>query len=130
MERFSGRPAFAVETHPVMNQEGVIAASVSGRVDYGSAAQLRRQLMKILSAGPGRGLVLELSGVERLDTAAAAVLVEVLMAGQQRDLQVLLCGSSPMVQRLFQLSGLDDALECCCESPAETKRRLTEAAPR
>ena len=70
------------------------------------------------------------SGVERLDTAAAAVLVEVLVAGQQKELQVLICGSSLAIQRLFRLSGLDDALECCCETPAETKRRLTAAAPR
>jgi anti-anti-sigma factor len=101
-----------------------VVTSVSGSVDYGNATGLRRQLMKVLASDPVGGLVLELGSVESMDTAAAAVLVEVLMAGQERNIKVFLCGSSPSVQRLFQLSGLDEALECCCDSPAEVQEKL------
>ena len=83
----------------------------------------------ILSADPAGGLILELGSVESMDTAAAAVLVEILMAGQQRKIKVFLCGPSPSVQRLFQLSGLDEALECCCDTPAGVQEKLRDQAP-
>jgi len=101
-----------------------VVASIGGQVDFGNAADLRRRLWKIMTADPAGGLVLELGSVESMDTAAVAVLVEVLMAGRRRGIQVFLCGSSPAVHRLFQLSGLDEALECCCDSPAEVQQRL------
>ena len=129
MTRATATPGFSLHSTSLAGMGDAVVSSIGGYVDYGNAAGLRRQLMKILSADPAGGLILELGSVESMDTAAAAVLVEILMAGQQRKIKVFLCGPSPSVQRLFQLSGLDEALECCCDTPAEVQEKLRDQAP-
>lgn len=124
MTRTTATSGYSVHSIFLSGMGDAVVASVGGNVDYRNAAGLRRRLMKILASGPAGGLVLELGSVKNMDTAAAAVLVEILMAGDSRDIQVFLCGAGPSVQRLFQLSGLDEALECCCDSPAEVQQRL------
>jgi anti-anti-sigma factor len=105
-----------------------IIAAIAGSIDYGNAHEFRRGLMRLLEAQRPRGMVLEMSGIENLDTAAAAVLVELLMEGRRRGSHVYLCQPSQSVRDLFRLSGLVDALECCCDSPAEVERKLQEQA--
>jgi hypothetical protein len=48
--------------------------------------------------------------------------------GRRRGTHIFLCGPSQAVRNLFRLSGLLEALECCCDSPTEVKRKLQEKA--
>ncbi len=128
MTRATTNPGYTLHSVSLAGMGDAVVASIGGQVNFGNAAGLRRNLLKILAPKPAGGLVLELGSVESMDTAAAAVLVEILMAGRRQDIQVFLCGSSPTVHRLFQLSGLDEALECCCDSPEEVKLRLAGQA--
>jgi anti-anti-sigma factor len=121
-------PAYSLHSVSLDGFGGAVVASISGSVHYGNAADLRRQLLQILAAEPEGAVVLELGAVESMDTAAAAVLVEILMQGRKRGIQVFLCGASPAVQRLFQLAGLDEALAQCCDSTAEVQQRLSGEA--
>ncbi len=124
MLRSSAGPGYSLHSVSLEGFGGAVVASVGGAVHYGNAADLRRELLTILSSGPEGAVVVELGSVESMDTAAAAVLVETLMEGRRRDIRVFLAGASPAVQRLFQLAGLDEALERCCESTDEVQQRL------
>jgi len=52
------------------------------------------------------------------------VLVEALRGSRKRDVTMMLCAPSPSVIQIFHLAGLDEALRCCCATPAEAHRRL------
>ncbi len=121
-------PRFSLHSNPMPGMTDSIVAAISGSIDYENAHELRRGLMRVLESQRPRGMVLEMSGVEDLDTAAAAVLVELLTEGRRRGSKVFLCQPSQSVRNLFRLSGLVDALECCCDSPAEVERKLQEQA--
>ena len=119
---------FSLHSMPMPGMTDSTVAAISGSIDYANAHLLRRGLMRVLEAQRPRAMVLEMGGVEDLDTAAAAVLVELLTEGRRRGSKVFLCQPSQSVRNLFRLSGLVDALECCCDSPAEVERKLQEQA--
>lgn len=121
-------PGFSLQSMPLPGTPDAVVAAISGSIDYTNAHELRRGLMAVLESRRPRALVLEMGGVEHLDTSAAAVLVELLMEGRRRGSQVFLCQPSQSVRKLFHLSGLVDALECCCDSPAEVEKKLQAQA--
>ena len=97
-----------------------------GRVTYDEAADVRAALLEELGKQTGTKVVLELGGIEDIDTAGTAVLAEVLKLGLNRGLRVLLCSPSESVMRIFRLAGFEDVLGHCCADPQETWRRLHE----
>ena len=96
---------------------------VSGIVRYDAAPELRKRLLA-QTGEDGAATVLELSGVQAIDTAGAAVLVEVWMAGRERGRHVVLCAPSPSVVELFRLGGFEQILHDCCPSPQAARDRL------
>ena len=68
--------------------------------------------------------MLELGGIESIDTSGAAVIAEVFKAGISDGKHVLLCSPSEVVLRIFRLAGFEDVLNHCCSDPQETWRRL------
>jgi anti-anti-sigma factor len=106
----------------------VAGMRLAGEVDYEDASALRDLLVDQIDRTDAESFVLELSGVRRLDTAGAAVLVEGLMRARGRRMRMLLCSPSESVTRMFQLGGFEEVLEACCPNPAETMRRLNEPA--
>ena len=95
-----------------------------GRVTFTEAPDVRRELLDEIRVMNGSKVVLELAGVEEIDTAGAAVLAETLKTGLNRGLRVLLCSPSDSVMRIFRLAGFEDVLGHCCKDPQETWRRL------
>jgi len=111
-----------VTTIPEMPEAGTI--HVRGRVTRREASRLRSSILAEMTGTAARKVVLELAGVEAMDTAGAAVLAEALKYGISRGQRVLLCSPSESVLRIFKLSGFDDVLNHCCADPQETWRRL------
>lgn len=107
---------------PEMPEAGTI--HLRGRVTYREAPDLRKAVLDEMSRSATTKIVLELAGVEAMDTAGAAVLAEALKYGIGQGKRVLLCSPSESVLRIFQLSGFDDVLNHCCADPQETWRRL------
>ena len=97
---------------------------VRGRATYQETPQLRERLLGHVEAASGSKLVIELSGVQEIDTTGAAVLVEAVRAGERKGLRMLLCSPSEPVMKIFELAGFEEALNCCTSSPSETKQRL------
>ena len=84
-----------------------------GEATYKEAPDLRRSLFDALGDATTDRLVLELAAVEKMDTAAMAVLVEGLLATRNERPQLYFCTPSESVRKVFELAGLDDALARC-----------------
>ena len=95
-----------------------------GRVTLDEAPEVRKVLLGAVGKHTGSKLVLELAGVDEIDTSGAAVLAETLKTGLNRGLRVLLCSPSESVMQIFRLAGFEDVLDHCCADPQETWRRL------
>lgn len=87
--------------------------SVRGGVTFREAPELRRRLLAAIDAHPERNLVIELSRVDRFDTAAMAVLLEGLMVTRDRGPEIFLVGASDSVTNVFRLAGFEEALLRC-----------------
>lgn len=101
---------FQVEFSPKeAKRPGVLM--LSGRISYHEAPELRTALFGALDEG--ETLLIDLAQVETIDTAALAVLVEGLIATEEKGQEILLCTPSDGVRRMFHLAGLDGALARC-----------------
>jgi anti-anti-sigma factor len=99
---------------------------VTGQVTMQEAPEFRVEILEEISATPEAKIVVELGGVDKMDTSGAAVLAEALKLGQSRGRRVLLCSPSESVLRIFRLAGFEEVLGACCADPDETWRRLIE----
>lgn len=119
-------PAFRTQTERVEDVPDATTIHLEGRATLEDAAGLRESLLAEVSATPSAKIVLELSRVEDMDTAGAAVLVEALALGHRRGRRMLLCSPSESVVRRFRLAGFEEVLDYTCATPDETRRRLLE----
>jgi len=87
--------------------------SLEGAATFREAAELRRRLLEAIEAHPDRNLVVELSQVDRFDTAAMAVLLEVLIQTHEHGPEVFLVGANDAVTKVFKLAGFEEALMRC-----------------
>jgi anti-anti-sigma factor len=94
--------------------EGTSVLHLKGTATYKEAPELRRQVFSALGALESGRLVVELEEVDRMDTAAMAVLVEGLLASRGPDgPHLFFCTPSDSVKKVFNLAGLDEALQRC-----------------
>ena len=114
---------FAVDYDP---QAGRYTAmlTVRGAVTHREAPELRRELLRAIKAHPERNLVVELSEVEKFDTAAMAVLLEGLMLTTGIEPEVFLVGASDSVTKVFSLAGFEDALVRCFGCMDDVHRQI------
>jgi len=84
-----------------------------GRATYREAHELRDKLFEAIAARPSGRLILELSAVEIMDTAALAVLVEGTLATRRKGTELFFCTPSRSVREIFALTGLEEALTRC-----------------
>lgn len=98
--------------------------SLRGRASYRESDQLRQVLFGAIESLGDKNLVVDLEGLERLDTAAMAVLVEGLMETRDSGPDVFLVCASDSVRRVFHLAGLDEALTRCYGCMAEFEQAI------
>lgn len=87
-----------------------------GEANYRDAPGLRRALFDAIAASADKNFVVELAGVEKMDTAAMAVLVEACIATRGGDTPIFLMCPSDSVRKVFELAGLEEALTRCYSS--------------
>ena len=105
-------PRFEIDYEPQAGQYTAML-SLQGWVTFREASELRRQLFKAIEAHPDRNLIVELSKVDRFDTAAMAVLLEGLMMTHERGPEIFLVGANDAVAKVFKLAGFEEALMRC-----------------
>jgi anti-anti-sigma factor len=117
-------PTFETRVETIDDVPGAAYVHFRGRLTLDEVPELRKSILGEIGETSASRLAFELSGVEKLDTAGAAVLIEAIRAGHRRGLKLLLCSPSESVVQMFQLAGLEDVLDYCCSTPEETRRRL------
>jgi len=117
-------PPFRIRVEPEIDIPGASYLDLAGRATLDEIPELRDSILAEVGGTAATQLVFRLGGVEKLDTAGAAVLIEAIRLGHQRGLKLWLCSPSESVVQMFQLAGLEEVLDYCCSTPEETRRRL------
>jgi anti-anti-sigma factor len=99
----SAEPRLTVVEVP--GAEGEVALEVTGEIDISSVAALRVEIDRAIKRAP-RTLILDLAGVQFMDSSGIAVL---LTAAEQIGL-VEVRNPSEVIRRLIALTGLTDIL--------------------
>jgi anti-anti-sigma factor len=118
--------AFETSSEPISGVPGACVVHIRGQVTAIEVPQLREALLLELSNAQDLHVVIELGGVQKMDTAGAAVLVEAVQTALESGRKMLVCSPGDSVVRMFRLAGLEEVLTCCCSDPDETLRRLLE----
>ncbi len=102
---------------------------VRGPVTADEAIGLQKDLHRQIDDEQPSHVVLDLSDVTAMDTAGAAVLIEIIHDGIKNQRRTLLCSPSASVIKVFEIAGLENVLDYSCRDPEETRQVLLEDAP-
>ncbi len=94
--------------------EGIRQLSVKGELDLDTAPTLAASI-EAIEAGQDEGLILDLTDCGFIDSTGIALLVKAwkrldIDGGDGGTGRVVLCGPSPQVQRVFDITGLDRSI--------------------
>lgn len=93
----------------VSDVAGWTVVSVYGEVDVATAPSLREQLIDLVSDG-STNLVLDLEGVDFLDSTGLGVIVSALKRARTQGGDLRLVCTQARIRRLFEITGLDKAV--------------------
>lgn len=79
--------------------------AVTGEVDVATAPRLREQLIELVNQGSTR-IVVDLTGVDFLDSTGLGVLVGALKRVRTQDGELVLVCNEPRVLKVFEITGL------------------------
>ena len=83
-----------------------IVVTLRGDVDVYSSAQLREELTSLIDDGPD-AVVLDLAGLDFLDSTGLGVLVGAQKRLVQRGGELILRAPRPGARKVFEITGLD-----------------------
>lgn len=107
-----------VESRREGTETAVIA--LTGEVDVASAPAVREEALHLIEEGVRR-LVFDLEGIEYMDSAGLGTLVGVLKRLRESGGQMAVAGARDRVQRLFQITGLEQVFTLCADVPTAVK---------
>ena len=99
--------------------------SVSGEIHVTTAPEFSQKLNDAIAAGT-RGVVIDMTGVEFIDSTGLSVLLNGLRLVGQRGGKLALVCANPTVLRLFQITNLDSTFDICADR-AEAIAHVTAA---
>lgn len=85
--------------------DGVVL-SPTGDIDLARSPSMRSQVSDAMKRGPKR-VVIDLSGVPYMDSSGVATLVEALQSARKCGSKLYLCGLTPRVKSILEISRLD-----------------------
>ncbi|MEJ7582789.1 MAG: STAS domain-containing protein [Acidimicrobiales bacterium] len=89
----------------VSEQAGWGVLAVTGEVDVATAPRLREKLIDLVNGGQHR-IVIDLGGVEFLDSTGLGVLVGALKRVRTHDGELALVCDEPRILKVFEITGL------------------------
>ena len=92
--------------HKIETSAAGVVMSVSGEIDSYTAATLRADLYGALASSTG-SMIVDLSGVEFIDSTGLGVLIGLLRRSNERDRPLALVVPGKNIARIFSLTGLD-----------------------
>jgi len=87
-----------------------LLVEVSGVVDLKSVPEFRDRLLELVRTGSGT-IIVNLEGVDQLDSAGIATLVEAGSVAAGRNCRLYLCCLQQEAQKMLEMVGLDWAFE-------------------
>ena len=102
------------------DKDGIQIVSVSGEVDLSSAHRLRKLIWraKEQAGGDPPRVVIDLCGVELMDTAGLEVLLEEWNASRQSDGRICLVAQEGPITRLLEVTCLSELFDLYAELEA------------
>jgi anti-sigma B factor antagonist len=105
-----GRVSGAMEVRTeVSDVAGWTVVSIYGELDVATAPSLREQLIGLVGDGATK-LVLDLEGVDFLDSTGLGVIVSALKRARTNGGDLRLVCTQARIRRLFEITGLDKAV--------------------
>jgi anti-sigma B factor antagonist len=89
----------------VSEQNGHAVLAVSGEVDVATVPRLREQLHALVAEG-NRRIIVDLDGVDFLDSTGLGVLVGALKRVRSNDGDLYLVCTQPRIRKVFEVTGL------------------------
>ncbi|SEC47617.1 stage II sporulation protein AA (anti-sigma F factor antagonist) [Streptomyces sp. 3213] len=90
--------------------DGIVVVALAGEIDHQTAAPLREALD--LPDGVAPHVVLDLRQVTFMDSSGINILLAVHQTLAQANGWLRLAGTTPSVQRVIQLVGIDGVIDC------------------
>jgi anti-sigma B factor antagonist len=107
---------------------GVPTIYLQGELDSYSAPRVRN-ILETLTESRQPAILVDMTGLEYIDSAGLGVLVAALKDINDHDGALALIGLTPAVARVFRVTGLDNLFTVCGDAvEAHTKLGLTTAA--
>ncbi len=105
------------QIHWEESDEGRARVRLEGRLDKNTVPEVRKDLLKTLKSGRFSEIVVDLSGVERMDTAGVALLVEMHNQAINRGVRWKIERTSSTAHKMLVLSRLSVLMEERAETP-------------
>lgn len=87
---------------------GIATLAISGPFDAHQVTQVQQEFDALLAAG-ARFIILDLTGVDFVDSGALALMVRGMKRCRERNGELLLCGLRQSVRIIFELTRMDRA---------------------
>lgn len=91
--------------HEVREEQGKFVVALRGEVDLGNSPTARKVLLDCVAQG--RAVVVDLSGVEYIDSSGIASLVEAFQSARRKGSAFGLAALSEPARRVLELARLD-----------------------
>ena len=91
-------------------QDGWEVLAVRGEIDAYTSPRLRERLTELMDQGRYR-LIVDLEGVEFMDSTGLGVLVSCLKRAKEHDGDLALVCTSPQILRVLAITGLDKVFQ-------------------
>ena len=95
--------------HKVWTESDTVIISFSGDIDLEFSGDVRTILME--SAPQGRSFVVDLSGVELIDSSGIASLLEAFQNARKKGKDFTIASINPSVMRVFNLARLETVFD-------------------
>ncbi|MEN0019775.1 MAG: STAS domain-containing protein [Planctomycetota bacterium] len=87
-------------------REGCSILKLAGDIDMSRSPVLREAIRNALESRPNR-LVIDLEGVDYMDSSGLATLVEAMKVTKKQKTTLVLCAMSDKVRAIFEIARLD-----------------------
>jgi anti-sigma B factor antagonist len=91
-------------------ERGTAVITVGGEVDVSTCGALRSHLLAVVTSGQSQGLVVNLAGVQFIDSTGIGVLVGIWRRIRADDGRLVLAAPSGQVRRILDTAGLTKIL--------------------
>ena len=89
------------------HEGGRLIVAPTGELDIATVDAVR---VELTARAEGEGIVLDLRGVQFLDTSGIQVAVEAWRASREEEFELRIVRADPRVQRVFEIAGLEGVL--------------------